>query len=62
MTVTLLDWRRQVAALYAAVREAPTPERGHALWRAGRDRLFAEHPDSPIPEPCLLYTSDAADE
>ena len=51
MTVTLLDWRRQVAALYAAVREAPTPERGHALWRAGRDRLFAEHPDSPVPQP-----------
>jgi len=49
VTVTLLDWRRQVAALYSAVREAPSPERGHALWRSGRDRLFAEHPDSPVP-------------
>ncbi len=49
VTVTLLDWRRQIAALYAAVRAAQTAEQGHALWRSGRDRLFAEHPDSPLP-------------
>jgi uncharacterized protein len=48
MTLSLLDWRRQVAMLYAAVRAADSPEQGHALWRAGRDRLFAEHPDSPL--------------
>jgi uncharacterized protein (DUF1684 family) len=44
----ILDWRRQVTALYAAVRAAD-PEEGHRLWREGRDRLFASHPASPIP-------------
>ena len=48
MRLTLLDWRRQVARLYADVRAAPTPADGHDLWRAGRDRLLAEHPDSPL--------------
>ena len=48
MALTLLDWRRQVAALYAGVRAADTPEQGHALWREGRDRLFRDHPDSPL--------------
>jgi uncharacterized protein len=47
--IELADWRRQVAELYAAVRAAPDPSAGHALWRAGRDRLFAEHPQSPLP-------------
>jgi hypothetical protein len=42
------DWRRQVAQLYAAVRAEPNPEQGHALWRAGRDRLFRTHPQSPL--------------
>jgi uncharacterized protein (DUF1684 family) len=42
------DWRRRVFALYAEVRAAGDPAAGHALWRAGRDRLFAEHPASPI--------------
>jgi uncharacterized protein (DUF1684 family) len=45
----LVDWRRQVQALYAAVRAAPDPADGHAIWRAGRDRLFREHPQSPLP-------------
>ncbi len=48
MRLTLLDWRRQVARLYADVRATPDAAQGHALWRAGRDRLFAEHPDSPL--------------
>ena len=47
-SLTLLDWRRQVGRLYADVRAASTPAQGHALWRAGRDRLFATHPDSPL--------------
>jgi uncharacterized protein (DUF1684 family) len=46
--LTLLDWRRRVFALYAAVRAADDPAQGHALWRAGRDELFARHPDSPL--------------
>lgn len=47
----LADWRRRVAGLYAAVRaEAGTdPAGAHALWRAGRDALFAEHPQSALP-------------
>jgi uncharacterized protein len=45
----LAGWRRSVAELYAAVRIAESPQRGHELWRAGRDRLFREHPQSPLP-------------
>lgn len=48
----LLDWRRRMAALYAAVRAAlpDDPQAAHARWRAGRDELFATHPQSPLPE------------
>jgi uncharacterized protein len=46
----LADWRRRVHALYAAMRG---DRRAAALrlvnFRAGKDRLFAEHPSSPIP-------------
>jgi uncharacterized protein (DUF1684 family) len=48
MTLTLLDWRRRVAALYAAARAATDPEAGWRAWRDGRDELFAAHPDSPL--------------
>ena len=48
MTLTLLDWRRRVAALYAAARTAADPEAGWRTWRDGRDELFATHPDSPL--------------
>ena len=47
-SLTLLDWRRRVTALYAEVRDAADPAAGHALWRAGRDELLAGHPDSPL--------------
>ena len=50
MSLTLLDWRRRVAALYAAVRAARDPEAGWRTWRDGRDELFAGHPDSPLDE------------
>lgn len=49
MSMTLLAWRRTVAALYAEVRADPDPARAWQRWREGRDRLFATHPDSPIP-------------
>jgi len=49
MSLTLLDWRRRVAALYAAVRAQADPAAGHELWRAGRDDLLARHPQSPLP-------------
>ena len=48
MSLTLLDWRRRVHALYAQVRATPDPAEAHVRWRAGRDELFATHPDSPL--------------
>lgn len=48
MTLSLLDWRRRTAALYAAARSATDPEAGWRTWRDGRDELFAGHPDSPL--------------
>jgi uncharacterized protein (DUF1684 family) len=50
VTLTLLDWRRRVAALYAAVRARTDPEEGWRIWRDGRDELLAGHPDSPLDE------------
>lgn len=46
--LTLLDWRRRVHELYAAVRASSDPAAAHALWRAGRDELFRRHPQSPL--------------
>jgi uncharacterized protein (DUF1684 family) len=48
MSLTLLDWRRRVAALYAAARATADPESGWRLWRDGRDELLATHADSPF--------------
>ncbi len=45
----LVSWRRAVAGLYAAVRAEDDPRRGHERWRQGRDELFREHPQSPLP-------------
>jgi uncharacterized protein (DUF1684 family) len=47
MVRQLWDWRRQMAGLYEAVR-GMGPNAGWQLWRAERDRLFREHPQSPI--------------
>ncbi len=44
----VLDWRRRVFSLYAAVRAEAEPAGAHELWRRRRDRLFAEHPASPL--------------
>ena len=46
----LADWRRRVAAMYETLRSdsRPDPER-LAAFRAARDRLFVEHPSSPVP-------------
>ena len=43
------SWRRLVGELYAAVRAEDDPERGHSLWRHGRDELFTSHPQNPLP-------------
>jgi uncharacterized protein (DUF1684 family) len=47
-TLSLLDWKRHVFSLYAAVR-AVEPEAGWKLWRETRDELFRSHPQSPLP-------------
>jgi uncharacterized protein len=49
VTLSLLDWRRRVAALYAEVRATADTAAAHERWRVTRDELLAEHPDSPIP-------------
>lgn len=47
----LADWRRQVATLYAEVRQmAETdPTLAWTHWRVVRERLYREHPQSPVP-------------
>ena len=44
----VVDWRRRVFALYAAVRQADDPEEAHELWRIERDDLMARHPATPL--------------
>src|SRR5580700_1627776 len=44
----LADWRRRVSELYAKVRAEPDPLQAHALWRAGRNDLLLDHPQSPL--------------
>jgi uncharacterized protein (DUF1684 family) len=44
----LLDWKRHVFELYAAVRRLPEPMEAWALWGRERERLFRGHPESPI--------------
>jgi uncharacterized protein (DUF1684 family) len=50
-SVALLDWRRRIAELYAEIRSAPDPRTAWERWRDVRARLFAEHPQSPVPLP-----------
>ncbi len=47
--IELLDFKRRVHALYAQVREETDPARAFAAWVAGRDELFAGHPQSALP-------------
>jgi len=46
VSFALLDWRRQIAALYAEVRAEPQPAAGHELWVARRAQLFRDHSQS----------------
>lgn len=50
MSMTLLDWRRRVAAMYADVRADAERDPMGTLerFRAARDDLFRSHPDSPL--------------
>jgi len=53
VSVTLWDWRRRVADLYADVRANPDPHAAWLNWRAGRDALFATHPQTPLDGPAV---------
>src|SRR4051812_22302189 len=55
MSLTLLDWRRRVAAIYANVRAESDPPTAHALWVEQRQQLFREHPDSADRSAVLTY-------
>jgi uncharacterized protein len=47
--ITLLDWRRRIAAIYADIRATADPRAAHQAWQQARNELFATHPESPIP-------------
>jgi uncharacterized protein len=49
--LALLDWRRRIAELYAELRSTPDPRAAWERWREVRMRLFAGHPESPLPRP-----------
>ena len=46
----LLDWKRRIFDLYARVRRSKQPEAAWDDWRATRDEMFRNHPQSPLPE------------
>lgn len=46
----LLDWKRQVFDLYRRIRESADPEEAWRDWRQTRDRMFEQHPQSPLPQ------------
>ena len=48
-TLALLDWKRRIFDLYAAIRAASDPERAWRRWRETRAELFGSHPQSPQP-------------
>jgi uncharacterized protein len=45
----LMDWKRRVQGIYAAVRAAGGDAASVAAFRRERDELFAGHPQSPLP-------------
>lgn len=49
--LSLADWRRRIAELYADVRRLATVDVAAALtlWRSVREDLYREHPQSPVP-------------
>jgi len=47
--VDLLDWKHTIFDLYAFIRHSPAPEAAWERWRGVRDRLYADHTQSPIP-------------
>jgi uncharacterized protein (DUF1684 family) len=48
-SLSLLDWRREIADLYAEIRASADKATAWRHWQETRARLFREHPQSPIP-------------
>ena len=48
-TLALAAWRREIAALYARILDAENAQNGWRDWCETRNRLFRDHPASPIP-------------
>jgi hypothetical protein len=50
-TLDLADWRRRISDLYVEVRALALTDVEGALelWRTTRERLYREHPQSPVP-------------
>jgi uncharacterized protein len=44
----LLDWKRRIFALYAEIRATHQPQGAREHWRAVRDEMFKNHPQSPL--------------
>ncbi len=47
--LSLLDWKRQIFALYERVRNTRDSREAWTDWCTTRDQLFKNHPQSPIP-------------
>ena len=46
----LADWRREINALYGRVRQENDSRRAWRDFRSTRDKLFRQHPQSPLSE------------
>jgi uncharacterized protein len=44
----LLDWKRRIFSLYADIRAASDARAAWRQWRAERDDMFSNHPQSPL--------------
>ena len=65
--VDLLEWKHAIFELYAGIRGAADPEQAWREWRATRNRMYRDHPQSPIPAAaradfafCKFYDYDPA--
>ena len=61
----LLEWKHSILDLYAGIRAAADPHTAWRHWRSTRDRMYRNHPQSPIPADerfdfagCLFYDYD----
>jgi uncharacterized protein (DUF1684 family) len=48
-SLSLLEWRRAIADLYAEIRATADLRIAWGRWQDARARMFREHPQSPVP-------------